>query len=160
MNEQPRIDWNEYFLNIAKDVSKRATCLRRHYGAVLVNTEHQIVSTGYCGAPSGQQDCLTRGICWREENNIPSGSDYTRCLSVHAEMNALIQAGTAAKGCDLYVYGEQHGSGEIASGLPCILCAKLIVNAGIRHVITSDVPQSKVYLPDSILHLRNYGSPA
>jgi dCMP deaminase len=130
-----RPDWDTYFLQIAKEVSSRGTCLRRRYGAVLVDKDHQIVSTGYCGAPSGRKDCLQRQKCWRSEHNIPSGMNYDKCRSVHAEMNALLQAGDRAKGCTLYLYGQDATTGEPVSIKPCSLCAKIIVNRKVEAVV-------------------------
>ncbi len=86
-----RPSWDNYFLELASVVATRATCLRRKYGAVIVK-DHRVVSTGYNGAPSGRTDCLERNYCWRKMNNIPHGTGYENCKSVHAEVNAIIRA--------------------------------------------------------------------
>ena len=92
MNEkQQRPDWTEYFLDIAKAVGRRATCLRRRYGAIIVK-DKIIISTGYNGAPRGDENCCDVGSCWRERNNIPHGEQYEKCVAVHAEQNAIISA--------------------------------------------------------------------
>ena len=119
-----RIDWDEYWMNIAKDVAKRSTCLRRQIGAVIVK-DNVIISTGYNGAPRGFPHCLDVG-CRRDKLNIKSGERHEECIGVHAEQNALIQAGREAAGATLYV-----------NSYPCKICAKLIINAGIRRVVMS-----------------------
>ncbi|MDD4877487.1 MAG: dCMP deaminase family protein [Candidatus Nanoarchaeia archaeon] len=128
-----RPEWDEYFLQIARDVSKRATCLRRRYGAVVVK-DKRIVSTGYCGAPSGQEDCAARGVCQRQEQNVPSGQRYELCRSVHAEANALQYAGIQSKGAVLYICGEEY-DGSLAEGKPCSMCARMILNSHVDKVI-------------------------
>jgi hypothetical protein len=85
----PRPSWEEYFIEIAKVVSTRSTCLRRRYGAVIVK-DNVIVSTGYNGAPRGSANCVDRGICRRKELNVPAGERYELCEAVHAEQNAII----------------------------------------------------------------------
>jgi dCMP deaminase len=120
---RPEID--EYFLKIAKVVAQRATCLRHNVGAVMV-LDKQIISTGYNGAPAGVPDCLELG-CLRDQQKIESGTRHEVCRAVHAEQNAIIQAalhGVSSKGATLYI---THS--------PCILCAKMIVNAGIKRVV-------------------------
>ena len=126
----------KYYLNIAKSVSERATCLRRHFGAVIVLND-QIVSSGYCGAPRGVVDCLERNSCYRIENSIPSGSNYELCRSVHAEANAIInaaRAGVSIYGGDMYIYGWDVEKEKVFSGLPCLMCQKMIVNTGLNYV--------------------------
>ncbi len=122
-----RISWDQYFLEIAKTASKRASCLRgKQVGAVLVK-EKQILATGYNGAPKGVEDCLERNYCIRERNNIASGERLEYCRATHAEQNAVAQAasqGVATKGATLYT-----------TNFPCVLCAKLLINAGIREII-------------------------
>lgn len=130
-----RPTWDEYFLEQAAVVSKRATCIRRRFGAVVVKN-NQTISAGYCGAPKGTPNCMDIGKCYRQENNIPSGERYELCESVHAEMNAALFAGQErAQGAKMYVYGEDVASGKIFSGEPCKLCKKVIINAGIEEVI-------------------------
>ncbi|MDF2957426.1 MAG: Deoxycytidylate deaminase [Candidatus Alkanophagales archaeon MCA70_species_1] len=119
-----RISVDEYFMEIAKVVAKRSTCLRRQIGAVIVKNKI-IVSTGYNGAPRGLPHCLDIG-CLRDELGIASGERQEVCRGVHAEQNALIQAGRSAEGATLYV-----------NAYPCKICAKLIINAGIKRVVVS-----------------------
>ncbi|BDC36626.1 MAG: cytidine deaminase [Candidatus Methanoliparum thermophilum] len=125
MNERPNID--EYFMNIAKIVATRSTCLRNHVGAVIVK-DKRILTTGYNGAPSGLPHCLDIG-CLRNSNNIPSGKNQEICRGVHAEQNAIIQAalhGISIKDATLY-----------CTHLPCSLCAKMLINAHIKRVVYS-----------------------
>jgi len=114
----------EYFMQIAKDVSSRSTCIRRQHGAVIVRND-QILSTGYNGSPKGMPHCSILG-CLREELNVPSGERYELCRSVHAEANAIIQAAKNGVNIDeatMYI-----------TGMPCYMCAKMIVNAGLKEV--------------------------
>ena len=127
---------DEYYLDIARAVAKRSTCLRRQYGAVIVKND-EIVATGYNGAPRGVTDCLTTGECWREKHRVPHGERYEACISVHAEQNAIISAARSEMiGAKMYLAG--FGSGiEIGDPAPCVLCARMIVNAGIDEVVTN-----------------------
>lgn len=135
MNKE-RINWDEYFLNIAKDVSKRSTCLRRNYGAVIVDKDHKIVATGYNGAARKEIDCLSKGICRREELNIPHGQNYELCVAVHAETNAIINCdpkyfdGTST----IYIYGSMADTEEMCDGTPCLMCDRMITNARLKRV--------------------------
>jgi dCMP deaminase len=127
----------EYYLNIAREVAQRGTCLRRRFGAVIVK-EDQIISTGYVGAPRGTKNCSDIGKCPREEANIPSGERYELCRSVHAEQNAIInaaRAGVSVLGGIMYIYGENVKDGQIVEGKPCKLCRRYIINAGLERVI-------------------------
>lgn len=120
-----RLTADEYFIEIATTVAKRATCLRNKVGAVIVR-DNRILTTGYNGAPRGLAHCLDIG-CIRKQQNIPSGTMHEKCRAVHAEQNAIIQAavhGVQTSGATLYCTHQ-----------PCILCTKMIINAGIRHVI-------------------------
>jgi dCMP deaminase len=119
-----RPDWDEYFMAIVQLVSRRSTCLRRSVGAVLVR-DRRLLATGYNGAPSGLRHCLDIG-CLREGMKIPSGERHELCRGLHAEQNAIIQAalhGVSVNGATLYCTNH-----------PCIICAKMIINAGIRRV--------------------------
>ena len=127
-----RTNKHTYFLDIALRSAKQTTCLRRGFGAVIVDKYGTIVSTGYNGAPKGVEHCKT---CWREENNIPSGQSYEKCLSVHAEQNALIQAGKASRGATMYLVGIDMKTGNEVCIPPCFLCAKMILNGEIEKVI-------------------------
>ncbi len=132
-----RPGWDEYFITIAKAVSARATCFRRRYGAV-VTKDNVIVSTGYNGAPAGMRDCLEEGVCTRTELQIPHGERYELCHSVHAEANAIIRASAdELRGATIYISGADTGSGECLSE-PCMMCKRMILNAGIAKVVHSD----------------------
>lgn len=120
-----RPSWDEYFLEMAQLISKRSTCLRRRVGAVAVR-DKRILATGYNGAPSGLQHCIDIG-CLREKLKIPSGERHELCRALHAEQNALIQAalyGMSLKGSTLY-----------ATNQPCVICAKMLINAGIKEIV-------------------------
>jgi len=122
---RPNID--SYFLKIASVVAERATCHRHYVGAVTVKDKH-ILTTGYNGAATGLKDCLELG-CLRDELNIPSGTRHEKCRAIHAEQNAIIQAGL--HGVSL------EGSTMYCTHSPCILCAKMIVNAQIKRYVSS-----------------------
>jgi dCMP deaminase len=125
----------EYYLGIAKEVARRGTCLRRNFGAVIVNND-QIVSTGYTGAPRGMKNCMDLNYCIREAKNIPRGQRYELCRSVHAEMNAIIHAARAEmSGGMLFLVGLTAMEGTIViDAEPCKMCKKAIINAGIKEV--------------------------
>ncbi|UCC66767.1 MAG: cytidine/deoxycytidylate deaminase family protein [Deltaproteobacteria bacterium] len=120
-----RPSWDEYFMEITRLVASRSTCLRRHVGAVIVK-DKKILATGYNGAPSGLPHCLDVG-CQRDKFGIPSGERHELCRGLHAEQNAIVQAayhGVSIRGATLY-----------CTNLPCIICTKMIINAGIKRVI-------------------------
>lgn len=122
---ESRPSWEQYFMDIASLVSSRSTCIRRQVGAVLVRDKH-VIATGYNGAPRGVSHCLEVG-CLREKMNIPSGERHEMCRGTHAEQNAIIQAalhGVSTAGSTLYCTYQ-----------PCILCAKMLINAGVEKVI-------------------------
>jgi dCMP deaminase len=132
-----RPGWDEYFLDIAKAVSARATCLRRKYGAVITK-DNIIVSTGYNGAAAGVRDCLDVGKCTRKELQIPHGQRYELCHSVHAEANAIIRASVdELEGATIYISGADSDAGECHSE-PCMMCKRMILNARISKVVYSD----------------------
>jgi len=121
-----RPSWDEYFMKIAMLVSERSTCFRHHVGAIIVK-DRRVLTTGYNGAPAGVRDCLELG-CLRNELKIPSGERHEICRAIHGEQNAIIQA---AK------HGEDVSGGIIyCTHSPCIICAKMIINAGIKKIIT------------------------
>ena len=123
--EDQRPSWDTYFMEIALLVAKRSTCLRRMVGAVIVK-DKRILSTGYNGAPSGVRHCIETG-CLRQQLKVPSGQRHELCRGIHAEQNAIIQAayhGVPIKDSSLY-----------CTNLPCSICSKMIINAGIRHVL-------------------------
>ena len=124
-----RPTWDEYFMGIAKLTAERSTCLRRKVGAVIVQDKHNVV-TGYNGAPRGIPHCAERGGCLREELGVPSGERHELCRALHAEQNAIIQAatfGNSIEGATIYVTHQ-----------PCIICSKMIINAGIEKIIVEE----------------------
>ena len=134
-----RIDKDNYYLDIAGTVLERSTCLRRHYGAIIVQND-EIVSTGYNGAPRGRKNCGDLGWCTREAMNIPSGERYELCRSVHAEANAIISASRReVLGATLYMVCRDPATGALIPGsTSCSMCRRLIINAGISKVVIRD----------------------
>lgn len=129
-----RIPWHEYFLNIAKAVGLRSTCFRRQYGAVIVK-DHIIVSTGYNGAPRGEDNCTDTMECEREKYNVPKGERYELCVAVHAEQNAIIAGDPVKmKGATIYIVGFNEDK-TLASGAPCLLCKRMLKNAMLDTVV-------------------------
>ena len=125
---EKRISWDEYFMQIAALVAQRSTCIRRHVGAVIVK-DKRMLATGYNGAPSGLKHCSEIG-CLREKLKVPSGQRHELCRGLHAEQNAIIQAslyGVSVKDSILYITNQ-----------PCVICAKMIINAGIREIVILD----------------------
>ena len=132
-----RIDKDNYYLNIAKAVAARSTCLRRQYGAVIV-ADDEIIATGYNGAPRGEANCCDVGKCYCREHSTPidehaarHGDQYGTCVAVHAEQNAIIQAarmGVSIAGATLYCTHQ-----------PCVICAKMIINSGIKRIVYEQV---------------------
>jgi dCMP deaminase len=123
-----RPSWKEYFMGIASLVAKRSTCRRRQVGAIVVR-DKRILATGYNGAPAGLPHCLDTG-CLREEMKVPSGERHELCRGLHAEQNVIIQAayhGVSIKEGTLY-----------CTNLPCSICAKMLINAGVRKIIYQD----------------------
>lgn len=128
-NSKKRPSWDEYFMGMAELTSERSTCLRRKVGAVIVKDKH-IVATGYNGAPRGLAHCTDLGVCMREELEIPSGERHELCRALHAEQNAIIQAATlgdSIEGATIYVTHQ-----------PCIICSKMIINAGIERIVVRE----------------------
>lgn len=122
MNEkQHRPDWTEYFLDIAKAVGRRATCLRRRYGAIIVK-DKIIISTGYNGAPRGEANCIDTGNCERERLHVPKGQNYELCVAVHAEQNAIINADSAAMegGDDLHRRRQRRRQPRLGQAVPAL----------------------------------------
>lgn len=131
-----RIDKTNYYLDIAETVLERSTCLRRMYGAIIVQQD-EIIATGYNGAPRGRANCADLGGCTREDLKIPSGERYELCRSAHAEANAIISARRSDMiGATLYLACRDGKTGELLSGTSsCSMCRRLIINAGIEKVI-------------------------
>lgn len=121
-----RPSWDEYFQKITFEVAQRSTCLRRQVGAILVVDKH-ILATGYNGVPHGLKHCGDVG-CLRKVNNVPSGEHHELCRGLHAEMNALIQAAKyGIKIAGSTIYSTTH---------PCVLCAKMLINAEVKRIVT------------------------
>lgn len=123
----------DYYLNIAEVVASRSTCNRRQYGAVIVKDD-RIIATGYNGSARGDANCCDVGQCWRELHGVKHGERYEMCVAVHAESNAISQAGREALGATLYLVGLEHGKRIDAE--PCLMCERQIKNAGIEKVVT------------------------
>ena len=124
------------YLSLIHILLERSTCLRRCYGAIIVNND-EIVSTGYNGAPRGRKNCMDLGCCTREAMRVPSGERYELCRSVHAEMNAIISAARRdTLGSTLYLAGREAKTGELLhDATSCSMCRRLIINAGIERVV-------------------------
>lgn len=140
------ISWEDYFFEIAKTVALRSNCIRAQVGALIVDQNRHIKATGYNGVPSKVISCMDKGFCYRIENNIPSGTQYETCRSIHAEQNAIIQAGEyKCRDHIMYIYGHDQ---------ICILCKRFIVQAGIIQVYLRKNDMSEV-LSVNIEDLRN-----
>lgn len=124
-----RPTWDEYFMEMAELTARRATCSRRQVGAVIVR-DNRAVATGYNGAPRGLAHCEEKGGCMRQKLGIPSGQRHELCRALHAEQNAIISAasmGNAIEGGTIYITHQ-----------PCVICAKMIVNAGIQRIVVRE----------------------
>ena len=134
-----RVSKHNYYLDIAGTVAERSTCLRKHYGAIIVKND-SIISTGYNGAPRGRKNCDDIGSCMREKLGIPRGERYELCRSVHAGANAIIAAPREQMlGATLYMVGVDAKSGELVPGTSsCMMCKRQVINAGIERVIVRD----------------------
>ena len=144
-----RPSWDEYFMTIARQVSERSTCLRRHCGAVLVK-DRRMLATGYNGTPRGLRHCEEAG-CLREKMGIASGVNHELCRGIHAEQNAIIQAalpGLAIDGSPIYTTHQ-----------PCVLCAKMLINAGVSEIVFAESypdPLSEEMLNEAGVSRRRY----
>lgn len=155
-----RLNKTQYYLGIAQAVAQRGTCMRRKFGAIIVNND-RIVSTGYVGAPRGRKNCCDIGKCFRLENNIPSGQRYELCRSVHAEMNAIINASKEElEGGVMYLVGIENDGSITQNADCCSMCKRVIINAGIRYVVIAKpmghsmkVPVETWVYEDDSLHL-------
>ncbi len=134
-----RRDKINYYLDLADVVSKRGTCLRRNYGAVIVKND-EVISTGYVGSPRGRKNCSDLGVCIRQKMQIPRGERYELCRSVHAEANAIISAERERMiGASMYLSGREAATGDyIRNSNSCSMCKRLIINAGIETVYVRD----------------------
>lgn len=133
-----RVTKENYYLDIAQTVSERSTCLRKRYGAIIVKND-SIISTGYNGAPRGRKNCCDIG-CYREQLGIPRGERYELCRSVHSEANAIIAASRENMlGSTLYMCCTDPADGSVVAGTnSCLMCKRLILNAGITQVCIRD----------------------
>jgi dCMP deaminase len=122
------VNWDQYFIDLALTVaSHNKSCIRRQFGCVLVRPDHSIISTGYNGAVQGFSSCGSRGECYREYNQIPSGDQLEKCFAIHAEQNALMFAakhGVSVNGAACYVTGR-----------PCPICLRLLIQSGIKRLV-------------------------
>lgn len=136
-----RISKENYYLDIAQTVMERATCLRRIYGAIIVNND-EIISTGYNGAPRGRANCVDMGYCSRDAMKVPHGERYELCRSVHAEANAIISAARREiVGGTLYLVGKDARTGELLTDATCCsMCRRLVINSGLSRVIIRRTP--------------------
>ena len=145
-----RLDKENYYLDIADTVSERSTCLRKHYGAIIVKND-EIVATGYNGAPRGRKNCVDLQHCTRAALKIPSGQRYELCRSVHAEMNAIISAARSETlGATLYMACRDPETGSLVPGMTsCAMCRRLIINAGISRVVIRNTKTDYSIVPVS-----------
>ncbi len=134
-----RVSKVNYYLDIAETVAERSTCLRRHFGAIIVKND-VIISTGYNGAPRGRKNCTDLGTCYRDKMNIPRGERYELCRSVHAEANAIIAAPRDQMlGATLYMCCTNPADGSVMGGTcSCMMCKRLVLNAGIEKVVVRE----------------------
>ena len=145
---EERLSWDDYFMEITRLVAKRSTCLRRQVGAVIVR-DRRILATGYNGAPRGLMHCTETG-CLREKMGIPSGRNQELCRGLHAEQNAIIQAA---------LFGVSIENSHIYSVTqPCVVCAKMIINAGIKRIVFDEAypdPLAEQMLDEAGIELVN-----
>ena len=164
-----RIVKENYYLDIAETVLERSTCLRRQYGAIIVRND-EIVATGYNGAPRGRKNCSDLGRCVRVQLQVPRGERYELCRSVHAEMNAIISAARSeCIGGTIYLAGRDVATGELIPDLlPCPMCRRMIINAGLSKIVIRRTPstydilnvQDWVFHDDSVIDPSESGEQA
>ena len=143
-----RRDKTNYYLDLAEMVAQRCTCLRRHYGAVIVKND-EVISTGYVGAPRGRKNCTDIGECVRRKMGVPRGERYELCRSVHAETNAIISASRDKMiGSSMYLTGVEADTGEyVKNSCSCSMCKRQIINAGIETVYVRDTDDEYRVIP-------------
>lgn len=128
-----RISKEDWYMEIAKVISLRSTCIRAHAGAIIIKDD-VVVSTGYSGSPRGKSNCCDSGICERDRLKIKPGQNYELCESVHAEINAIINAarhGVNIEGGKMYIYFERIDGNKTKHGGPCVMCKRALINVGI-----------------------------
>lgn len=144
-----RVSKEDTYLNCAEVFAYRSTCLKRKYGAVIVKND-AVLSTGYNGSPRGTENCCDRGECPRISLGLHQGEGYGMCRAVHAEANALLNCSREQTvGADLYLTGVNPSDGSVHKAKPCPLCARMIIQAGIRNVYLrqSDTPNDYIKMP-------------
>ena len=136
-----RVSKHNYYLDIAQTVAERSTCLRKMFGAIIVKDD-VIVSTGYNGSPRGRKNCDELNFCYREKLGIPRGERYELCRSIHSEANAIINASREQMlGATLYMVCTDPKDGSLVAGTnSCMMCKRMILNAGIEKVVIRDTP--------------------
>lgn len=134
-----RRDKHNYYLDIAETVLERGTCLRKNYGSIIVKND-EIISTGYNGAPRGRKNCIDINSCIREELNVPRGTHYELCRSVHSEANAIISAARKDMiDATLYLVGKDvKTKNYVKDANSCSMCKRLIINSGIKQIVIRD----------------------
>ena len=134
-----RVSKHNYYLDIAQTVAERSTCLRRKFGAIIVKDD-VLVSSGYNGAPRGRANCNDLGYCYRDKLNIPRGTRYELCRSTHSEVNAIISASREQMlGATLYMVCVSPEDGSVVPNtICCIMCKRVVINAGISKVVIRD----------------------
>ena len=149
---EARKDKENYYLDIAETVLERSTCLRRHYGAIIVLND-EIIATGYNGAPRGRKNCFDLETCLRDDLGIPNFERYELCRSVHAESNAIISASRRDMiGATLYLSGRDAKTGELLEDtMSCFMCRRLIINSGIVKTVCRTGPDEFV-----VTHTRDW----
>lgn len=143
-----RVSKDEYYLNIAAAVAVRSTCLRKHYGAVIVKND-EVIATGYNGSPRGEANCCDTGVCYCRSHELPldetaaaHGSQYGSCVAVHAEQNAIISASRQElQGSTLYLVGYDPRTKKWIEAKPCNMCDRMIRNAGILRVVRREIDE-------------------
>ena len=146
-NSFNRPSWDKHWLEIASVISKRSTCLRRRFGAVIIR-DNIILSTGYNGAPRSTPNCIDLRKCYRKEKNIKPGTHYEKCRALHAEANAIINAareGAVIKDTVLYLHGENFDGTLFKNIKPCKMCRRMVINAGINKVVVSYKGKIEIY---------------
>jgi len=136
-----RMSKEDYYMEIAKVVSMRSTCMRARAGTVIIKND-TIVSTGYNGSPRGETNCCDLGTCERYILGIEPGKDYNICSSIHAEANAIINAarsGISVIDGDMYIYFERLDGQKIKHGGPCLMCSRMIKNVGIKNFVIKEI---------------------
>lgn len=141
MAEGKRISKEDWYMEIARIISLRSTCLRAHAGSIIVKND-AIISTGYSGAPRGEPNCCDLGICERDKLGIEPGKNYEICRSIHAEANAILNAainGVSVLGGDLYLYFERLDGQKTKHNGPCLMCSRMIKNVGIKKFAIKEI---------------------